>query len=89
MHPTFDKGDHMRIRTAAVTAVLTGALALTGTTAAFAADPNPVGVASDSPGVLSGNVIQIPIDIPINLCGNTLDILAFMNPTSGNTCTNS
>lgn len=78
----------MRIRTAAVTAVLTGALALTGTTAAFAADPGPVGAASDSPGVLSGNVIQIPIDIPVNLCGNTLDILAFMNPASANTCTN-
>ncbi|GAA2720742.1 MULTISPECIES: chaplin [Streptomyces] len=44
------------------------------------------GVATGSPGVVSGNVIQIPIDIPINLCGNTIDIIGLLNPTFGNTC---
>ncbi|GAA2921633.1 hypothetical protein GCM10020221_17280 [Streptomyces thioluteus] len=33
------------------------------------------GVAKGSPGVISGNVIQIPLDVPINACGNTIDIL--------------
>ncbi|MCA6095377.1 chaplin [Streptomyces sp. SCA3-4] len=46
------------------------------------------GVAKGSPGVVSGNVIQVPIDIPINICGNTIDIIALLNPTFGNTCIN-
>ncbi|MER5353482.1 chaplin family protein [Kitasatospora sp. NPDC002551] len=33
------------------------------------------GVVTGSPGVLSGNQIQIPISIPINVCGNSLSIL--------------
>ncbi|XXU61362.1 chaplin [Sorangium sp. So ce1078] len=37
---------------------------------------------------MSGNVIQVPIQVPINLCGNTIDIVALLNPTSGNTCVN-
>ncbi|MEU4211907.1 chaplin [Streptomyces sp. NPDC026206] len=46
------------------------------------------GVTQGSPGVVSGNVIQVPIDIPINICGNTIDIIALLNPTFGNTCVN-
>ncbi|MFF4380536.1 chaplin [Kitasatospora sp. NPDC001547] len=46
------------------------------------------GVAAGSPGVLSGNQIQVPIHIPINLCGNTIDIIALLNPAFGNTCVN-
>ncbi|MGP9022641.1 chaplin [Streptomyces sp. BR1] len=33
------------------------------------------GRVSDSPGVLSGNLVQVPIDIPINVCGNSIGIL--------------
>lgn len=32
-------------------------------------------VVAGSPGVLSGNNIQIPISIPINICGNSVNIL--------------
>lgn len=46
------------------------------------------GVAVGSPGIISGNVIQVPVHVPINLCGNTIDIIALLNPTSGNTCVN-
>ncbi|MCC3778840.1 chaplin [Streptomyces sp. UNOB3_S3] len=46
------------------------------------------GVAKGSPGVISGNVIQIPLDVPINICGNTIDIVGLLNPTFGNTCIN-
>ncbi|KXN65910.1 hypothetical protein CONCODRAFT_12371 [Conidiobolus coronatus NRRL 28638] len=44
---------------------------------------NPVDVtgASESPGTLSGNVIQIPIVAPINACGNTVDVIGVLNPT--------
>ncbi|MEV5507322.1 chaplin [Streptomyces orinoci] len=57
-------------------------------TAAATDDGGARGVATGSPGVLSGDVIQIPIDIPINLCGNTIDIIGLLNPTFGNTCIN-
>jgi hypothetical protein len=47
------------------------------------------GKAVGSPGVLSGNVIQVPLDIPINACGNSVNILiALANPAIGNTCVN-
>lgn len=77
----------MRMRSIATTAALAGALTLLGATAAQA-DPDPVGVAVGSPGVLSGNVIQVPIHIPVNLCGNSIDIVGLLNPAAGNTCVN-
>ncbi|MEU5431039.1 chaplin [Streptomyces olivoreticuli] len=46
------------------------------------------GVAKGSPGIISGNVIQLPIQVPINLCGNSIDIVGLLNPTFGNTCIN-
>ncbi|MET8630642.1 chaplin [Kitasatospora sp. NPDC004669] len=33
-----------------------------------------VGAAVGSPGVLSGNMVQIPVNAPINLCGNSIHI---------------
>ncbi|MFF9645266.1 chaplin [Kitasatospora aureofaciens] len=30
------------------------------------------GAAIGSPGLLSGNLVQLPINIPLNLCGNTI-----------------
>ncbi|MFJ4005864.1 chaplin [Streptomyces sp. NPDC090023] len=41
-----------------------------------------------SPGVLSGNVLQIPVHVPINLCGNTVNVIGALNPAFGNTCAN-
>ncbi|MER6474312.1 chaplin [Streptomyces collinus] len=78
----------MRKRSFVTTAVLAGALAMAGTTTAFAADPNPVGAAANSPGVLSGNVIQLPVDLDLNLCGDTIDVIGLLNPAGGNSCTN-
>ncbi|MFD4606087.1 chaplin [Streptomyces sp. NPDC058464] len=69
-------------------AVIAGAiLALGGAAPAFA-DAGAHGAAIGSPGVLSGNVIQVPIHIPINVCGNSLNLIAALNPTLGNTCVN-
>ncbi|MFJ7280843.1 chaplin [Kitasatospora sp. NPDC098663] len=49
-------------------------------------DAGAMGVVAMSPGVASGNVI--PLHVPINLCGNTIDIIALLNAASGNTCIN-
>ncbi|SFY03205.1 chaplin [Streptomyces atratus] len=46
------------------------------------------GGAVGSPGVLSGNNIQAPVDVPVNVCGNTVDIVGALNPAAGNTCVN-
>ncbi|MEU1373733.1 chaplin [Streptomyces triculaminicus] len=69
-------------------AVLTAAVGttLTGATGLAVANSGAQGAAVGSPGVISGNVIQVPIHIPINLCGNTINIVALLNPTFGNTC---
>ncbi|WP_346428778.1 chaplin [Streptomyces sp. Z26] len=63
-----------------------GVLALSGGTAF--ADSGAQGAASDSPGVLSGNTIQLPVHVPVNLCGNTIDVVGLLNPAFGNTCVN-
>ncbi|MGP3925670.1 chaplin [Streptomyces sp. 8N616] len=42
-----------------------------------------------SGGFLSGNIVQVPINIPINVCGNTFNSgLSFFNPSIGNVCVN-
>ncbi|MEU0967618.1 chaplin [Streptomyces sp. NPDC005917] len=69
-------------------AVVAGAiLALGGAAPAFA-DSGANGAATNSPGVLSGNVVQIPIHVPVNVCGNTVDVIALLNPAFGNGCAN-
>nr|WP_281403019.1 chaplin [Streptomyces luteogriseus] len=52
------------------------------------ADSGAQGAAVGSPGVLSGNVIQVPIHIPVNLCGNTVNVIGLLNPAFGNECEN-
>ncbi|MFF9360764.1 chaplin [Streptomyces griseoluteus] len=69
-------------------AVVAGAiLALGGAAPAFA-DAGAEAAAIGSPGVLSGNVVQLPIHIPVNVCGNTVNVIALLNPAFGNACVN-
>ncbi|WP_367044755.1 chaplin [Streptomyces sp. Je 1-332] len=44
--------------------------------------------ATNSPGILSGNNAQAPADVPVNACGNTVDVIGLLNPTGGNSCSN-
>ncbi len=39
--------------------------------------------------MLSGNAVRIPINIPVNVCGNTVDVIGLLNPSFGNACVNS
>ncbi|MET8687291.1 chaplin [Streptomyces sp. NPDC004732] len=52
------------------------------------ADAGAEGAAVGSPGVLSGNSVQIPVHVPVNVCGNSVDVIALLNPAFGNTCAN-
>ncbi|WP_424214561.1 chaplin ChpH [Streptomyces sp. BI20] len=68
-------------------AAATGGLVLAGAGLA-AADAGAQGAAVGSPGVLSGNVIQVPVHVPVNVCGNTVNVIGLLNPSFGNTCVN-
>jgi hypothetical protein len=64
------------------------AAAVAGTAGIAAADSGATGSAAQSPGVLSGNVLQVPIHVPVNVCGNTVNVIGLLNPAFGNTCAN-
>ncbi|MFG2906452.1 chaplin [Kitasatospora sp. NPDC048286] len=71
---------------AAVTAATGGlVLAAAGVASAYA---GAEGVAAGSPGVLSGNQVQVPVHIPVNVCGNTISVVGVLNPAFGNHCAN-
>ncbi|MEU5396725.1 chaplin [Streptomyces tibetensis] len=75
----------MRTRVTAAAGLACAALfAFAGTASA---NDGPVGIAVGSPGVLSGNVVQIPIDINANVCGNSVNVIGAFNPAIGNKCT--
>ncbi|AXG82062.1 chaplin [Streptomyces paludis] len=76
-------------RIAKATAVLVGTGAvLAGGAGMAAADAGAGATAVGSPGVLSGNVLQVPVHLPVNLCGNSIDVVGLLNPAFGNTCVN-
>lgn len=52
------------------------------------ADSGAAGTASNSPGVLSGNNVQVPVHVPVNVCGDTVDVVGVLNPAMGNSCAN-
>ncbi|KPI12347.1 protein of unknown function DUF320 [Actinobacteria bacterium OV450] len=68
-------------------ALAAGAMVVGGASLA-SADAGAQGVAAGSPGVGSGNLIQVPIHIPVNACGNTVSVVGLLNPSFGNTCIN-
>ncbi|MFJ9951003.1 chaplin family protein [Kitasatospora sp. NPDC091207] len=63
--------------------------AFSGTTCVNTGGAYASGVVTNSPGVLSGNQIQIPISIPINICGNGVNVGGALNPVGGGSGGNS
>ncbi|MCX4632219.1 chaplin [Streptomyces sp. NBC_00354] len=72
----------------AVAVAASAAAVLAGGAGMAAADATAEGAAVGSPGVLSGNVVQVPVHIPINVCGNSVNIVGLLNPAFGNACIN-
>ncbi|MFI8263367.1 chaplin [Streptomyces sp. NPDC085665] len=52
------------------------------------ADSGTAGHAVNSPGVASGNSDHVPVDAPVNICGNTISVVGLLNPAFGNRCSN-
>ncbi len=67
-------------------AAVTGILSVPG---AFAfADADADATATGSAGLIAGNNVSVPIHVPLNVCGNSINVLAVLNPTTDNTCVN-
>ncbi|MFF4852645.1 chaplin [Streptomyces sp. NPDC001194] len=65
-----------------------GVLVAAGAASPAMADSVADGKAVGSPGVLSGNLAQVPVHIPVNVCGNSVNVIGLLNPAFGNTCVN-
>ena len=65
-------------------AAATSILSLPGQSAFAAADAH--GQATGSPGFLSGNSVQAPLEVPLNVCGNSVNGVGAGNPAMGNSC---
>ncbi|MFF3861750.1 chaplin [Streptomyces sp. NPDC002209] len=70
------------------TMAVASAAVLTGGAGLASADSAAEGVAAGSPGVLSGNLAQVPVNVPVNVCGLTANLVGLLNPAFGNTCVN-
>ncbi|MCZ7413541.1 MULTISPECIES: chaplin [unclassified Streptomyces] len=73
----------------AVTMLAGGLIAAgAGAASATAGGATAQGAAVGSPGVASGNVVQVPVHVPVNVCGNSVNVVGLLNPTFGTTCVN-
>jgi hypothetical protein len=67
----------------------TGGVLMAGlgmTTAHAAAAATASGSTADSPGIGSGNLLQIPINVPVDICGNQIGIVEILNSVAHNSC---
>ncbi|MGW1799438.1 chaplin [Streptomyces sp. NPDC001984] len=71
-------------KAAAVTMVAGGLLAAGAGMASATDGAWAGGEAKHSPGVVSGNVAQVPVHIPVNAVGNTVNVIGVRNPAFGN-----
>ncbi|MET9321351.1 chaplin [Streptomyces sp. NPDC003038] len=65
-----------------------GGLAVAGVGGFAYADADASAAAEGSPGLLSGNLVQLPVHTPVNVCGNTVNVIGLLNPAAGNRCAN-
>ncbi|RXS84466.1 chaplin [Streptomyces sp. TM32] len=75
------------IKKVAAAAALAGGVVLAGAGLAVA-DSGAQGAVLNSPGVVSGNTVQVPVHVPVNACGNTVSVVGLMNPSFGENCVN-
>ncbi|MFF8732160.1 chaplin [Streptomyces sp. NPDC015171] len=71
-------------KAAAVTMVAGGLVAAGAGLASAHGGSQAAGEAQHSPGVGSGNVVQVPVHIPVNAVGNSVSVIGVLNPAFGN-----
>ncbi|MEU9099422.1 chaplin [Streptomyces sp. NPDC048361] len=72
----------------AVTVLAGGALAAATGAASAHGGAQADGKAERSPGVVSGNLVQVPVHVPVNATGNTVNVIGALNPVFGNQSSN-
>ncbi|MFG1810263.1 chaplin [Streptomyces sp. NPDC049040] len=77
----------MNLKKAATITLVAGGLAVAGTGVA-SAHSGAQGVAAKSPGVASGNLVQVPVHVPVNVSGNSVNVIGLLNPAFGNFAAN-
>ncbi|MFJ8866491.1 chaplin family protein [Streptomyces sp. NPDC102473] len=82
------------LKKAAAVTMIAGGLVATGAGAASATAHGHGGAAAHgqavgSPGVASGNLVQVPVHVPVNVVGNTVNVIGLLNPAFGNLGLNS
>ncbi len=71
-------------KAAALVAVASG-LAVAGAGVASANSADAHGAATASPGVVSGNLVQVPVHVPVNVVGDSVNVIGALNPAFGST----
>lgn len=72
-------------KAAAVTLVAGGLVAAgAGMASATEGGAHASGKAIGSPGVVSGNLVQAPVHVPVNAVGNSVNVIGVLNPAFGN-----
>ncbi|KJY37330.1 MULTISPECIES: chaplin [unclassified Streptomyces] len=72
----------------AVTMIAGGLLAAGAGVSSAHGGASAEGEAAGSPGVVSGNLIQAPVHVPVNVVGNTVTVIGLLNGAWGNTGVN-
>ncbi|MFJ8886536.1 chaplin family protein [Streptomyces sp. NPDC102402] len=75
------------LKKAAAVTMIAGGLVAAGAGAASATGHGGAGAhgqAVGSPGVVSGNLVQVPVSVPVNVVGNTVNVIGLLNPAFGN-----
>ncbi|GAA0625747.1 chaplin [Streptomyces crystallinus] len=77
------------LKKAAAVAMVAGGIVAAGAGAAAAhGGATADGVAENSPGVVSGNLVQVPVQVPVNATGNSVNVIGLLNPAFGNESSN-
>ncbi|MER5548192.1 chaplin [Streptomyces sp. NPDC002589] len=78
------------LKKVAAVAMVAGGLVAAGAGMASATEgAHACGSAQSSPGVVSGNLVQAPVHIPVNVVGNSASVIGVLNPAFGNVGVNS
>jgi hypothetical protein len=79
----------MNLKKAATLTLVAGGLAVAGAGVA-SADSGACahGTTTKSPGVGSGNLVQVPVHVPVNVSGNSVNVIGLLNPVFGNAAIN-
>jgi hypothetical protein len=73
------------LKKAAAVTMVAGGLIAAGAGMASATDGAIAdGKAVGSPGVVSGNLVQAPVHVPVNAVGNSVNVIGVLNPAFGN-----